>query len=767
MMTTPAPSIKYRILIPLIIVLVILLIASMFSIFQLQNRRISDEVQAKLQAVEKVFEDLLASEARVISSTLDRIQNSSEIQEAWVKRDRAALLEISAPVFASMRNKFSITHLYYIKADHTCYLRVHNPTKFGDVIQRFTLYQAAEKQSEYFGIELGNYGTFTLRVVRPWIINGVLSGYLEMGMEIEHLTPELKDNLGSEVLFIISKQFLDRSQWEQGLSMLGIARHWDDLKDFVIIDQTLNVETSELEEMLMESNQRSQEKALTLNLNDEKFRGSFLPLRDAGGRIAGRILVLNNVTRQVKDLYSFAAFLIIISLVIGQLLLVFFSNYIGGIEIDLNSTHHSLSIEIDERKKTEVELKNYRDHLEELVQKQTLELTATNLELKEDIRKRQEAEKELQEQSRFVLSLYESLSHPFYVIDAKDYTIQIANSASGFNERDHISTCHALTHGSDLPCSGTDHPCPLEMVKRTGQPVNVEHLHVNAEGETRVHDIHGYPIFDEDGNVVQMIEYVLDVTDRRRIEEEKASLETQLNQSQKLETIGELVDSVAHEINTPTGIIAAHVDAMLLQMDGDDVRSGDLNLIRKQTRRISQYTRTLLNYSRRSRFQPAPENPANLVDECLYLLGHRFRARNIIIKTDYADNIPELMLDRLQIEQVFMNILNNAVDAINNKGEITINISIDIDDGAILPAGPESVIIEIGDNGDGIKEENLGSVFESFFTTKSSASGTGLGLSISKAIIQRHNGRIDVASTPGSGTVFKIVLPVEFKGEAA
>lgn len=120
--------------------------------------------------------------------------------------------------------------------------------------------------------------------------------------------------------------------------------------------------------------------------------------------------------------------------------------------------------------------------------------------------------------TEFLEKVLESLTHPFYVIDAEDYTIKMANSASRFGDLTETCTCYGLTHRRDEPCEG-EHPCPLEIVKRTKQPVVTEHLHYDREGNARNMEVHGYPVLDDEGNVTQMIEYSLDITDRRRAEE--------------------------------------------------------------------------------------------------------------------------------------------------------------------------------------------------------------------------------------------------------
>jgi signal transduction histidine kinase len=130
---------------------------------------------------------------------------------------------------------------------------------------------------------------------------------------------------------------------------------------------------------------------------------------------------------------------------------------------------------------------------------------------------------------KFLETVLESLTHPFYVIDTNDYAILMANSAARLGDMGEAITCHALTHKQNKPCNMKDHPCPLEMVKKTRKPVSVEHIHYDRDGNARNVEVHGFPIFDDDGNVVQMIEYCLDITDRKKAEE-ALQFETKANE---------------------------------------------------------------------------------------------------------------------------------------------------------------------------------------------------------------------------------------------
>lgn len=255
---------------------------------------------------------------------------------------------------------------------------------------------------------------------------------------------------------------------------------------------------------------------------------------------------------------------------------------------------------------------------------------------------------------------------------------------------------------------------------------------------------------------------------RIRAEEGKRNLEkiqdyqAQLNQASKLASIGELVDTVTHEINTPIGIISAHADALILKKNYSDDIGEALKIIKKQTRRISDYTRSILSYSQSIPFYPELINIKELINECTFLLDHRFKANNITIRKIFDSNPIKVYVDKRQMEQVFINLLNNAVDAIEKQGEIIISLKRKIVNSDSGDETKEGIIISIEDDGMGIQDDYIDKIFNPFFSTKSKSQGTGLGLAITKAIIVRHKGRIEVTSKNRKGTLFTIFLPKNF-----
>lgn len=238
-------------------------------------------------------------------------------------------------------------------------------------------------------------------------------------------------------------------------------------------------------------------------------------------------------------------------------------------------------------------------------------------------------------------------------------------------------------------------------------------------------------------------------------------IQEKLDQASKLASLGELIDSVAHEINTPTGIISIVTDGILMDKSLNPDIPQELHVIKNQVQRIRKYTKRLLGYSRVLPFAPSENDIVNLIEECLFLLGPRLREKQIEVVNDLPQQCPEISFDRPRLEQVIINLVNNSIDSVEAQGMITIRLENEQEE---TDEGPlHWVILSIQDNGAGISPGDMLKVFEPFFSNKTAANGTGLGLSISKSIVDRHGGRLEVASKLGQGATFSIYLPTEGK----
>ena len=254
------------------------------------------------------------------------------------------------------------------------------------------------------------------------------------------------------------------------------------------------------------------------------------------------------------------------------------------------------------------------------------------------------------------------------------------------------------------------------------------------------------PIVDGDGKVVGFMGAHRDISHQKQLEQ-------QLMHSQKMESIGTLAAGIAHEVGNPLASISSIVQ-VLSRTINDEKAKDKLGLVQSQVHRITKIIRDLVDFSRPSNYQVQPTDVVRILAESIEIVKMGKKAKAVTFVTHVRRQIPLISLVPDQISQVFINILLNAVDALQRKeGTITTEISRDED----------NVAVTIADDGCGITEENMPKIFEPFFTTKRVGEGTGLGLWVSYGIVASFRGDITVKSTPGEGTLFSVTLPLNAK----
>lgn len=227
----------------------------------------------------------------------------------------------------------------------------------------------------------------------------------------------------------------------------------------------------------------------------------------------------------------------------------------------------------------------------------------------------------------------------------------------------------------------------------------------------------------------------------------------QLLQSEKLASIGQLAAGVAHEINNPIGVMLGFAQVLLKRVKEDDPTYKPLTTIEREGLRCKRIVQSLLDFARHSKPEPRRVNVNDVIDASLEL-SHQSTRSNIHLIKEYSPNLPPVLADINQLQQVFLNILLNAYDAMSNGGTLRIVTGLVMD----------RVDIAFSDTGVGIPPENLTRIFDPFFTTKEVGKGTGLGLSISYGIVEQHGGTIEVKSQVGEGSTFTVHLPVAPQG---
>ncbi len=293
----------------------------------------------------------------------------------------------------------------------------------------------------------------------------------------------------------------------------------------------------------------------------------------------------------------------------------------------------------------------------------------------------------------------------------------------------------------------------------------IRHYVINAHrvnGEEIVVQVNARMIRDERGEPLRIEGTFLEITDLKRAEEEKARIEEQYHQAQKVESIGRLAGGVAHDLNNLLSPILGYGELLLEDLDSNDNRRESVDEILSAALRARDLVRQLLAFSRKQMLEYRPVDMNDAVTGFDKLLRRTIR-EDIEIKIVTSPGIPMVMADIGQVEQVIMNLAVNAADAMPGGGRLTIETSpINLDDGyAAAHAGVQSgryVMLAVSDTGFGMDEETRDHLFEPFFSTKGEH-GTGLGLATVYGIVKQHGGNIWVYSEADKGTTFKIYLP--------
>ncbi|AGL02413.1 GAF domain-containing sensor histidine kinase [Desulfoscipio gibsoniae] len=341
---------------------------------------------------------------------------------------------------------------------------------------------------------------------------------------------------------------------------------------------------------------------------------------------------------------------------------------------------------------------------------------------------------------------FRSLTDPILLIDQNYNIIRCNNQLEGLpgqiNGEPEKSKCYRYVWGRDEKCEF----CLMDEVYQNQAPA---YRRIQLESG-KTFDVHYYPVFKPNREIYSVIHHTKDIT-------EQIKMEAQLTQSDKLAAIGEMAAGVAHELNSPmTAIIG---NSQMIMRDGgiDESNAELLQDIINCGLRCKRIIQNLLTFSRQDQRPMARTNLNKVVESVLSLVQYQINRNNVAIKLNLDTNLPDVLANEQQLDQVLVNLLLNARDALENSPrdkQITITTELRKTD-----AG-EYVTVKVTDNGEGIPAEHIMKIFNPFFTSKEANRGTGLGLSVSLGIAEAHGGTIEVNSTPGQGSCFTLFIPV-------
>lgn len=300
---------------------------------------------------------------------------------------------------------------------------------------------------------------------------------------------------------------------------------------------------------------------------------------------------------------------------------------------------------------------------------------------------------------------------------------------------------------------------PLERVLGRGEVIYNRNTAISSkDGNTVPVNITAFPLKDSSGETKGAVTIFRDVTEVR-------TLKSQLLQSEKLAIMGRLAAGVAHEINNPISGILTYIKLLLRKLDKGKLFSSNsselkkyLLILERETDRCGKIVQNLLNFSRRTEPQIRLIDISSVLEQSFLLLEDQLKTGNIEVRKQMKSPLPRIMADFGQMQQVFMNLILNAIQAMPDGGKLTVKARTE---GTV---GRECFLfVEVSDTGCGISEEDIPMIFDPFFSTRGAKEGTGLGLGLSivQRIIRDYHGHIGVKSRLGKGTTFAVKLPAE------
>jgi PAS domain S-box-containing protein len=422
-------------------------------------------------------------------------------------------------------------------------------------------------------------------------------------------------------------------------------------------------------------------------------------------------------------------------------------------------------IETAGHKQAKAEIKRLNEELEQRVLERTSQLTAVNRELTNEVLQRQRAEEALQRSEAYLAEAQRISRTGSFGWDVSSGQIFWSEETFRIFEYDPANkpTVEVILLRTN-PEDRVFVQETLDQIARDRKAFDFEHRLLLPDGSVKYVQLVGHPsINDESGNF-EFVGAVTDITERRRAEEERERLrqvQADLTHVTRMTTMGELTASLAHEIKQP--ISAAVTDAKTcLRWLGRDVpdvpeaREAASRLVKDVTRAADIIGRVSLLF-KKGALQRELVDVNELIREMIILLRSEANRYSISIRTELAEDLPKVMADRVQLQQVFMNLMLNGIDAMKETtggGELTIKS--EADDGQLL--------ISVSDIGVGLPPEQADLIFRAFFTTKDN--GTGMGLPISRSIIESHGGRLWAAGASGRGATFQFSLPATLAAHA-
>jgi PAS domain S-box-containing protein len=348
---------------------------------------------------------------------------------------------------------------------------------------------------------------------------------------------------------------------------------------------------------------------------------------------------------------------------------------------------------------------------------------------------------EIKKSKHQLQAIFDGITDGLIIVDT-DFTVAAVNKAEaaflGRTPQELVGKpCYEIYCRGQNACEA----CPAHETFATGKPALLAKLEHTSGYHRKGVDVYTFPVKDENGETIQAIQYIKDVTDRMK-------LQSQLREVEQMTGIGHMAANVAHEIRNPLIAVGGFARQLHEALDADDSRREYTSIILEEVTRLEQILREQLTLERHLQPVLAPVEINQILKDVRKLLSHGMLSSRIRLIGNLADGLPVTMGDANQLKQAFLNIISNAIQSMPDGGSIEIGTE---------QLG-QTIVVTVSDDGPGIPAEVMSKLFVPFFTTRKA--GSGLGMPVTRRIVENHGGSISVESEKGRGTTVSITIPI-------
>jgi signal transduction histidine kinase/CheY-like chemotaxis protein/PAS domain-containing protein len=743
MANSSSDQIKKPILLALSLSFLLLFGIFVYGTHYLLQGHVTDKVRDKLASVKALLASVEEDESAELGGALESVLMDPALTRAFVAKDREALQLKAKGQLAKMANRYDIVSLTFFDENGEQLLHPRDLVREEEVSHSSVVKKAIASRGPASGVELAPSGILILRVVRPFVHEGQLVGYLEASKGIGEIIDHIHRILNVDLFLFIAKNRLSRAAWQLEAGQGG-ARDWDLMKHYALVLHTMPEVPPFLFGFLREitdcADENHMQTILGFQQGQKRYRGGILEVDNAEGEDVGDLTVVVDMTPEEEAQARVVDMAAVACLLLGMGMITAFTLFLDKLQS---------------------------------------RLMASRKELKDEIAERTRAEENLLQQKEFLKSVIDSVNHPFYVIDIENRAITLGNKASGIHHFPEGTTCYQLTHHRDLPCGNEDHPCTIDRIMATGKSVVFEHTHYDVNGACRYIEVHGHPVKNRGGKIVQVIEHCLDVTFRRMAEDNLRQAKIAAEEANRAKS--QFLANMSHEIRTPMNGILGFT-ALLLGTEMGASQHEYLSLIKRSADRLMDIVSDILDFSKieagRIELNPEPFSLDQLVNESVGMLAVKAYRKNLelIYSIDYEESLgesfikapPRVVGDAGRLRQVIINLVNNAIK-FTEEGEIEVRVEVH----GHLTQGDDSIGLKVSvrDTGIGVPKEKQEIIFDAFSQADGTMSrkygGAGLGLAICEQLVKLMGGKIWVESDLGQGALFTFTVPLGLSGEIA